>query len=46
MIFLAVKLVAVAVLLSGCASKLIVKGCEHVGQDVYKCQKVIGRDYK
>lgn len=46
MIFLVIKLAVIGALLSGCASKLIVKNCEHVGQDVYKCEKVIGRDFK
>jgi Ca2+/Na+ antiporter len=33
-------------LLGSCASKLILKNCEHVGQDLFRCEKIVGRDFK
>lgn len=33
-------LVLVILLLGGCSSKLIVKNCEHIANDIWECEKV------
>jgi hypothetical protein len=36
----ALVLIGLAVLMSGCASSVLVKNCERIGQNVYECEEL------